>query len=439
MRFINVLFLIFLFSFSLKAQLRDANRLSIDPGNPDALYVEVGSHMPGQPFASPSFLRSVETRQDSTHEFEWDTLTGAWNLQYRYLHSYAGGPNVVSSLYQRMEAGEWLDYVLYTLVYDDQDNLVDYIEQYWNGIEWRNTYRYTYTYDGNNNRTEEVLQDWNVNAWKNFYQIEYAYDSNQNLITQTNREWQAIAWVNSIKREYTFDEHNLITQQIRQDWDSGWENAFRYFYTYDTLNNLTLFYSEKWESNNWAKNYRNEYEYDSLNNRTLLQRQNPAFGNLWSFDYQFVYTYDGQSQLTSETEQDHQSTSWLNVDRYMYAYDADQNQISEVYQEWTDDWLNIDSSFYYYNVITAIEQMAGYEKVVVYPNPSTDFIFIKYPSETLDAYQIEIYSGDGLNVFKATAEPSGSGRYDISQLPPGIYFTKIHGNQKVAIGQFVKT
>lgn len=414
------------------------NSIQRDPATTEAsenLKRDVTQSRPG---LSEHLLEGIENRLDSALVWEWDTLAGSWVISGRYLYGYDAGPDYTTVLQQRLVAGQWSDYFLYTYTYDAQGNLTNYTEQYWNGSSWRNTYNYIYVYDANNDLVEDVIQQWNVNAWKNFLQVLYTYDDQHNLLTSINKEWQAIAWVNTIKRDYTYDTSNLVTYQLRQDWDSGWEDAFRYYYTYDTLQNLVDFLSDKWSGNAWVKNYRNDYQYDSNNNRTLFRRLNPAGFNFWTYDYQFLYSYDEYNNLISDTEQEYSGNEWVNVDRGMYTYNEDQNLLTEVYQDWITDWLNIDSTYYFYNPVSAISDPSLRQEITLYPNPASSVINLQLKPGFMGAIEYMVINDYGVVVSRATVAAAPQIEVNVSKLPAGLYHLVVEQGAKRASVSFIK-
>jgi hypothetical protein len=83
-----------------------------------------------------------------------------------------------------------------------------------------------------------------------------------------------------------------------------------------------------------------------------------------------------------------------------------------------------------YNVITSVNEVAKNNAVKIYPNPSTDNIYLNYES---DFSAINIINLQGKNVLQ-----SKNKNIDISGLENGIYIAQIMTENGVLNSKFVK-
>ena len=96
---------------------------------------------------------------------------------------------------------------------------------------------------------------------------------------------------------------------------------------------------------------RNIYTYDNNRNRTNKLYQVRQSNNSWSSTQQWLYTYDANSNLITETAQSYSFglNPWVNTTKSIYVYDAANRITSLCSQVWSGgSWLNsrLDSVVY---------------------------------------------------------------------------------------------
>lgn len=74
-------------------------------------------------------------------------------------------------------------------------------------------------------------------------------------------------------------------------------------------------------------------------------------------------------------------------------------------------------------------------KTLIYPNPATDFLFIKSPDEIRSIEMIDL---KGSKVLSSEFGGEFSVTLPVADLPPGAYLIRIHSNKKVFIKKFIK-
>ena len=72
----------------------------------------------------------------------------------------------------------------------------------------------------------------------------------------------------------------------------------------------------------------------------------------------------------------------------------------------------------------------------IYPNPTSDFIYISFEGSDLNQGFMEITDLQGKAVLKA--EIYGNAKIDVSKFSYGVYFLKLIKGRKVEIAKFIK-
>jgi len=79
------------------------------------------------------------------------------------------------------------------------------------------------------------------------------------------------------------------------------------------------------------------------------------------------------------------------------------------------------------------------EFVELYPNPATDYVFIKFKNEIPADLTIELRSLIGNKIkIKVNTENANTKKIDISQIPAGHYFLLITNKGTKTIKKFIK-
>ncbi len=95
--------------------------------------------------------------------------------------------------------------------------------------------------------------------------------------------------------------------------------------------------------------------------------------------------------------------------------------------------------FYVIDTITGIEEPVTIEKLSVYPNPASDFIYLSSP-DLLAECDVLIYNmaGQRFRMEGITLYPNMPLRLDIGQMPGGIYFVQLKTKQKMIHKKLIK-
>ncbi len=167
---------------------------------------------------------------------------------------------------------------------------------------------------------------------------------------------------------------------------------------------------------------------NSINGQYLLSEWiithwvNGAWQNAWRYSY----TYDGNNNKATATEQDWADQQWLNQFLYIYSYDAGNRPTEIIYQKWEEIlWINDDKKTYTYNVNGNILTECDY----TWPSSLSDWLLIIQKDYTYDDHQnviewlIKAYSGGSLiPKYKMTYSYDGS-----DNMVESFYFTSEDG------------
>jgi hypothetical protein len=143
------------------------------------------------------------------------------------------------------------------------------------------------------------------------------------------------------KKTISLDDQNRETGVLFQLFDTlsqNWTNNYRFLKAYDQFGMLREWISEQWISNNWKimGGYRDFRTFDSQNRviarlRTSYNSQDSAWVNEGrGTDYQ----YDNQNRLISYTEQEWNAGAFINREKIIIQYGADNKPNEAVLQDW---------------------------------------------------------------------------------------------------------
>ncbi|NNC95411.1 MAG: T9SS type A sorting domain-containing protein [Chitinophagales bacterium] len=242
----------------------------------------------------------------------------------------------------------------HTSKYDASSNRIILKSQKWDGKTWKNITQSIYTHDFDNNLISAIGKSWNGSVWVNDYKYNYTYDKNNYLISFYKQVWIGWAesdWVNDVQLQYTYDAVNNITSIMCYTWDGFmWEKDYAHNYTYDGKNQIS-FTKQKWVNSTWKNSNRNLYAYDANNNRISNTGQHWLSSyDVWIYATQDLFTYDESNNQTSYVKQFWNENSWENKSRYFYTYDGKNNPASFTEQRWADNsWINLKQNVYTYD------------------------------------------------------------------------------------------
>jgi hypothetical protein len=354
-----------------------------------------------------------DTYQDLSSELfqVWNSALTTWVNTGRANYTYNANKYQTSELNQSWNNPGWVNHGKDTMIYDANNNMTSEMDQSLinTTIGWRNNRLYMYSYDSQNNQTSFLYQQWNgvTNTWVNEGYYTYTYDTNNNMTVKLYQTWNGLSWVNSSKDTMIYDNNNNRTNKLDLSWNgTAWANLEKDTMEYDANNNLTSELYQSWNSNAWV-NYK-----------------------------QNIYTYDASNNMTGELEQSWNGSTWVIANQYTYAFDINNLEESAAWKEWNNTGSYIiwgDSTYYYFQTLTGINELYNKLNIMVYPNPALNNITI----ESMQKSTIELLNIQGQTIKQQQIQ-QGKTDIDLSELSKGVYILRLCSNDKTEVTRIVK-
>ena len=374
---------------------------------------------------------------DSFYHWEWDPISLDWALSDRALYTSDDNQNVTSETSSELDSmKQWADQERTLNTYDENNQLINEVQQQWYGGAWVNVSQTINTYDSNKDQTVELIQNWDGSIWNNIFQLVFTYDNNHNQLTRTSQHWTGTDWADGTRQLSTYDGSNRLTMKLFQNYIGNWNDVSRSFYDYDINNDLDTILYQKWNFNAWVDDYRNLYDFDDRHNRILILEQLAVGVNVWEDQDRYDYTYDQYDHITHLLNSQFENNAWTNVYQYNLINDDDQNRATEVFQTWDNEWVNADSTQYYYTGITATQDFFDHRKMTILPNPTSDFLFVEY-DEPING-TVAIYSSTGTKLLEFKSNHEQTFLLNVSSFHPGVYFVALQVGHQVLTKGFEK-
>jgi hypothetical protein len=174
-------------------------------------------------------------------------------------------------------------------------------------------------------------------------------------------------------------------------------------------------------------------------------------------DYRDTYTYDANGNRLTKLKEQWQTNAWVNDYRDTYTYDANGNSITGKIEKWQNNWLPDMDCLYlisqkeyicdvycyrytasYKSFNTGIPEIDANTSLIVFPNPSTQNITIKYNSFIKNKEcMILIYNIQGQLLLQQPLHQEKQ-CIDISSFSKGIYLLKLMSSDKTETIKIIK-
>ncbi len=360
---------------------------------------------------------------------------------------------------------------------------------------WKNSARYLYTYDANGNYTDIVGQSWANNNWRNGSRELKTYNTNEDILTHNSYYWDTVAssWVvSSFQHEYFYNSNNKLIKHLQAYFSNGVPtDSSRTTSTYDANWNEITNLREGWTSTNpnWVTIQKWLNVYDGNNNL------DSTYNLIWNstnliFDtsYLTLYTCDAQDNITEYLNKQKVGSSWQNMSKQSYYFDANNNQTAYEYYYWdmmSNSWLltsQTQNSYNSLNLTTSIYNMDfnstlgmlvnSYKSTYYYDtNDNLEFYIAEnwdlntaswvlsykahyfyqcgnlglddtkntlvkcYPNPVSELLKIQLNNESRIEIYSlsmtkmAESTSSFSHAIDVSSFAPGMYFIKLENGQ----------
>jgi len=356
--------------------------------------------------------------------YDWDYANNDWIKMYRGESEYDADGNL--TLYTDYEwiDDDWMQYYKIEHTYEDGYEILWMIYEWMDA--WQSTAKGEYEYDSHGNETLYVESMWAGEEWMVMfkYKTEYGYDASGNITLMVFYDWMDDDWVVAYKNVYEYNAAGNVTMSASYGWDddtNDWRGWEQYDYLYDdATEELTTLISYYWEDNEWIESYKYEYEYDTSGNMTVSVSYN------W------------------------ENNGWVEAEKYEYMYDLDYSiadlvipsdfymnnkKLWEKSYSWDGtEWVESGIATYYWSekeIIDAIPDIITSSSLVIYPNPATAEIHVKFDSKEPADYVM--YNNTGQTVMSGKLKDDST--IEIQSLSAGIYFLRVAGKTVKVVKQ----
>ena len=106
---------------------------------------------------------------------------------------------------------------------------------------------------------------------------------------------------------------------------------------------------------------------------------------------------------------------------------------------YTSDWMN-QKIFMWNEVLSTPNYSSTLNDIVIYPNPSSDNIYVEIPNElSLQSIEISVFSIDGKMVYKQSVENSSSQlEISLEDLKSGVYILELKGENTTVRNKIIR-
>ena len=262
-------------------------------------------------------------------------------------------------------------------IYDTDGNLTSVEGYSWQGSTWVGSDKTDFTYDANGFQTCVMLYTGHDGMWYRMSDEKdvFTYDAAGNPTNKDHFKWQNGKWVKvsyvdysynteiqydlydgkweeSFKTEKEYDENGNLTCTVLFSpsyWyeEEPWHPINRYDFTYDVNSNQTSEIWYSWKDGVWVAVQKTEYSYNVNNRQTGVARYYWKDG-AWVGTLKYGYTCDTDGKYISYSDYRWQNDAWSAINKKEYSYNPNGNTSILKYFELKDDWLLIETTYYYY-------------------------------------------------------------------------------------------
>jgi Secretion system C-terminal sorting domain len=299
-----------------------------------------------------------------------------------------------------------------------------------------------FLYDANGN----LVQQYDSNSyWGDYYRYDIVRQStspfsviekNTSLYDATTMQWKLIQTdsftYNSLYKITSFTQYGVGPGYLKLD------DRFNYYY--DNNNNLDSIAREV-NTGSFNKYQTWVFTKNASGQAILIKdmRWNVANNAYWDFEIDSLgYATTTSKYPSNKIKYSFVNNVWQKYSRDTYTFNVNNfvaKWINEIYTSantWEVDWIN---NYYYTPQYPAsTKNFIKNEDVVIYPNPANNFISISNKNFG-ENVQLFIYNIDGKLLMQQNLSTQN---INISKLPNGLYFLRIHAEGKIYNTKFSK-
>ena len=393
------------------------------------------------------------------------------------------GGGIISTLIEKWENNDWVNYELTTFSFDLNKNETGYIIQNWKNNDWENSLKYGIILNEKAYPEIDSLQFWENNNWQNKFKHFYTYNSNNDVTEILTQTWNDTTkmWTNLMKLNINYNDEYKITENYTEVWsDTGWSSFQREFYNYDVNTKLCTDRKTQMKmGDEWMDLSRITYSYNNENLKTEeLHESWIFFQSKWTKSLHYQYEYNGNAQevtkiieewdvstgaktkyqkistsyannfISEELTQEWGDNNWVNTD--LETYTIEDNQITIIlWQKWdavNNEWYNFQRWTNTYGSAVSVETDKILKNNFIlsqnYPNPFNPTTTIKYSIHVMDAkfasttnVVLKVYDVLGNKIVTLVDEEKHNGNYQVtfnaSNLASGIYYYQLQVGRNI--------
>ena len=397
-----------------------------DANGNQTLFISYSWNTTSQSFI-PNFKHEItydaNGNQTLYKRYNWNTTTQSFVPSFKYESTYdANGNNTLVLSYSwNTTSQSFVPSQKYESTYDANGNQTLLLIYSWNTTSQSFVPRSKdeATYDANGNRTLSINYSWDTNT-QSFVLIskgESTYDANGNQTLFISYFWNTDtqSFVPISKSESTFDANGNQILSIYYNWNTTSQSfvpSQKYESTYDANGNRTLSINYSWDTTSqsfvpvskYVRTYNNGLSITFLNQFIIYK---------WYSDLG-VYKPSFKTEYSTDLDTDTQ----LQRKGVLYQYDTNFN----VWNAFVEDEYN----YYAYYTKTALStETIDNELISLYPNPTSDLLFVSHPE--LNSLDIQITDLSGRQMYSGTMQKEVP--LNVSSYAKGIYLVTVENKE----------
>jgi hypothetical protein len=327
--------------------------------------------------------------------------------------------------------------------YDSDGRELTWLKDVLSGSNWISVARKTSTYNAAGQPLSTLLEDGNWSQPFNYgYEITRQYDTNGNMIDLRSRTFQIGSFEYQSHLIQTFDAQNRLkgTERESKQGTDPWKWIGKAQYTYNAENLVSYIKVFAWDNvtNNWRWPEIEDQGFTYTSDSTVMVlNPNGVFQHVRSVEY-----FNAADQKTKSIGQ-----NWDN---------GAQRLITNTIEERTYTPEGAYATYYYtqrlqgvmtpqvqelyeYQAFVSTDVPAINAEIVVYPNPTADWLHIQVTdaTDTTTPMWCTVYDLSG-RIIERSRLIEGSNMRSLAHCPAGIYVARVEQGQAVRTLQIVR-
>ncbi len=311
--------------------------------------------------------------------------------------------------------------------YNDNNNLTLFTDIYTDTIN-NHDIKYLNVFNSDNNVTASYSFSWNGNVWDSLGERYFSYNASKLLMQDSTYAKGSTGWSLMYKNAYAYNSSGDLVQVDNYNRSSSWVINIEYVNTYNSSHQLISVVTNTLDVHAMyvdSFSYVNGISYQSSwteYSPGLVVRYLKHFNATGLPDTAYVGDWDTitHNWISGEAEED------------IFNYDAYNEPVNGVSYSYLDTSFNTTPGYmenFYYETYspTNVKNITDQDDFVVYPNPSSDKIFISQKNAVAaKSLQISIVNVSGQRVLTETLSAANkTEEISVAGFTPGTYWLTI--------------